>query len=97
MSDFDFMPITIELVGNKIRDTLRNKPPQEDWSQQPPQPQGIKMAPPSPNLDSFCMDKSSTIPLPPGNEEQVQDEQEEEPQQILIDEVSEEGKICEKP
>lgn len=32
MSNFDFMPIGIELVGDKIRDTPTNQPQEEDWS-----------------------------------------------------------------
>jgi len=98
MSDFYFMPFGTKLVGDKIRDTLNNQPQQEDWSQFPPEPQGPKVAPSSPMQVTFCVDKGFVTPLPPKNEgEQVQMEQGEEPQQVPIDEVSEEGKICEYP
>ncbi len=70
---------------------------ERDWNQSPPQPQGIKGSLPSPSQDLSFLDKGLATPLPPGDEEQVQLEQEEEPQQVLTDEFSEEGKICEQP
>ena len=98
MSDFDFMPIGTKLVGEKIRDTPTNEPQQEDWTQMPPKPQGPGLPPPSPLQTIVVVDKGSTTPLPPNIEEgQVQKEQEEEPHQIAIDEVSREGQMVEYP
>ena len=39
-----------------------------------PQPKGHLIAPPSPSQDLSFLDKGSVTPLPPGNEEWVQDE-----------------------
>ena len=91
------MPIGTKLVGDQIRDTLKNQPPQEDWSQFLPQPQGPLIAPPSPSQDLSCLDKCSVTHLPMGNEEWAQAKQVEEPQKRSIDEVLEEGKIDEEP
>ena len=38
LTDFDFMSVVINMVGVKIRDTLRNDPLGEDWNQLPPLP-----------------------------------------------------------
>ena len=51
MSYFDFMPVGIEFVGDKIRDTPKNQPLEGDWSQSPPQSQGLQGVTPSPIQD----------------------------------------------
>lgn len=51
MSYFDFMPVGTELVGDKIKDTPKNQPLEGDWSQSPPQPQGLQGSPQSPGQD----------------------------------------------
>ena len=47
MMDFDFMPVGIELVGDKIRDTPIGKLQQEDWTQMLPDTQGPNLTHPS--------------------------------------------------
>jgi hypothetical protein len=69
MLDFDFMPIGTELVCEKIRDTPKNQPSHEDWSQFFPQPQGPLSSPPSPSQDLSYLDKGLVTPLHLGNEE----------------------------
>ena len=65
MSDFDFMPIRIELIGDKIRDTPTNEPQQEDWTQMPLESQGLEITPSSPLQVIVFVDKGSATPLPP--------------------------------
>ena len=48
MSDFDFMPVGTELVGDKIRDTPIGESQQEDWMQMPPDSQGPDLTSTSP-------------------------------------------------
>ena len=68
MSDFNFMPVGIELVGDKIRDTLTNQPQQEDWNQMPLESQGPIITPSQVQVTVF-VDKGSATPLPPNLEE----------------------------
>ena len=72
MLDFNFMSISTQLVGDQIRDTLKNQPPKEDWSQFPPQPQGPNISPPSLIQALSCLDKGSVTRLTLSNEEHVQ-------------------------
>lgn len=57
MSNFDFMLVGNEFMGDKIKDTPTNQPKYEDWSQLPPKPQGLEVAPPSPIQVTFFVDK----------------------------------------
>ena len=63
ISDFNFMPMGTELVGDKIRDTATGKPQQEDWTQMPPDSQGPDLALPSPPQVTV-VDKGLVTPPP---------------------------------
>ena len=46
MLDFDFMPMGIDLVGDKIKDTSIGEPQQEDLTQMLPDSQGLNLSGP---------------------------------------------------
>ena len=68
------MPVGIELVGDKIRDTPIGEPQQEDWTQMPPETQGPDITPPSPPQITVIDKGSVTSPPPSSKEEHVQKE-----------------------
>ena len=47
MTDFNFMHVGIELIGDKIKDTHTSELQQEDWMQMLPDTQGPYLTPPS--------------------------------------------------
>ena len=49
LSNFDFMPVGNEMVGENIRDTPTNESLGEDLNQFPPLPQGPLHIPPPPS------------------------------------------------
>ena len=65
----DFMPVGMELVEDKIRDTPIGEPQQEDWTQRPPETQGPYITPPSPPQITV-IDKGSLTPPPSSLEEE---------------------------
>ena len=48
MSNFDFMPVGTQLIGDKISDTPIGEPQQEDWTQMSLDTQGPDLTPSSP-------------------------------------------------
>ena len=93
MTDFDFMPMGIELVRGKIMDTHTSELQQEDWTQMPPETQGPDITPPSlPQIT--VIDKGSVIPPPLSLEEEhirKQPSSQEQPEPRAIDEAPKEA------
>ena len=65
LSDFDLMSVGIEMVVEKIQDTLTSQSLGEDWNQLPPLPQGPLDLPPLPSQDLLFLEKILAMPLPP--------------------------------
>ena len=68
MSNFDFMPIGTELIGDKIRDTSIGELQQEDWKQMPLDTHGPDLTTPSPP-EIMTTDSGSMTPPPQSLEE----------------------------
>ena len=94
ISNFNFMPVEIEMVGEKTWDSPMSQPLGEDWNKFPPLPQGST----TPTILGFVIFDKGLVTPPPFSiqiEEHVVEE--EELRQMLAYKVSEEGHIPKEP